>query len=140
MERSGPLADLLMVDLTRVLAGPYCTLLLADLGARVVKVERPGRGDDSRAIGPFVEGRSAYFMSLNRGKESVALDLREERDRRFFEALLARADVLVENFRAGVMERLGYGWESLHARHPRLVYAAVSGFGHTGPAADRRGR
>ena len=136
MERSGPLAALLVVDLTRVLAGPYCTLLLADLGARVVKVERPGRGDDSRAIGPFVEGRSAYFMSLNRGKESVALDLREERDRRFFEALLVRADVLVENFRAGVMERLGYGWEGLHARHPRLVYAAVSGFGHTGPSAS----
>jgi CoA:oxalate CoA-transferase len=137
MERSGPLADLLVVDLTRVLAGPFCTLLLADLGARVIKIERPGRGDDARAIGPFLAGRSAYFMSLNRGKESVALDLREAADRALFEALLARADVLVENFRAGVMERLGYGWESLHARHPRLVYAAVSGFGHSGPEAER---
>ncbi len=120
-----------------MLAGPFCSLLLADLGARVIKVERPGRGDDARAIGPFVGERSAYFLSLNRGKESVALDLRDPEDRTLFEALLARADVLVENFRAGVMERLGYGWEALHARHPRLVYAAVSGFGHTGPEAER---
>ena len=120
-----------------MLAGPFCTLLLADLGADVIKIERPGRGDDARSIGPFVAGRSAYFMSLNRGKESLALDLREDADRALFDALLARADVLVENFRAGVMERLGYGWESLHERHPRLVYAAVSGFGHSGPEAER---
>ncbi len=128
-QRTGPLAGTLVVDLTRVLAGPYCTMLLSDLGARVIKVERPGGGDDARHIGPFVGGRSAYFLSLNRGKESIALDLHEPADRDVFERLLARADVLVENFRPGAMARLGYGWEALHARFPRLVYAAISGFG-----------
>jgi CoA:oxalate CoA-transferase len=137
MDRRGPLSDVTVLDLTRVLAGPYCTMVLADLGARVVKVERPGDGDDARAIGPFVEGKSAYFMSLNRGKESIALDLRGPADRVIFEKLLSRADVLVENYRAGVMEKLGYGWETLHPRHPRLIYAAASGFGHTGPYAGR---
>ena len=141
-ETEGPLAGVTVLDLTRVLAGPYCTMVLADLGARVIKVEPPGRGDDSRHIGPFldIEGGeriSAYFASLNRGKQSIALDLKAEADREVFEALLARADILVENFRAGVMERLGYGWEALHARFPRLIYAAVSGFGHTGPNAER---
>ncbi len=131
---SGPLSGLLVVDLTRVLAGPYATMLLSDLGARVIKVEAPGSGDDSRAIGPFAgPGDSAYFTSVNRGKESVALDLKVPADRALFEALLARADVLVENFRPGAMERLGYGFEALHARFPRLIYAAASGFGHTGP-------
>jgi CoA:oxalate CoA-transferase len=133
----GPLTGTLVLDLTRVLAGPYCTMLLLDLGARVVKVEPPGRGDDARQIGPFVAGRSAYFLSLNRGKESIALDLKDPGDRTIFERLLARADVLVENFRPGVMERLGYGFEALHARLPGLVYAAISGFGRTGPAAQR---
>jgi CoA:oxalate CoA-transferase len=133
----GPLRGVLVVDLSRVLAGPYCTLLLAELGARVIKVERPGRGDDARAIGPFVGGKSAYFGSVNRGKESIALDLRDAPDRAVFEQLLARADVLVENFRPGVLARLGFGWEALHARFPRLVYAAVSGFGQTGPDAER---
>ena len=133
----GPLSGVLVVDLTRVLAGPYCTMVLADLGARVIKVEAPGRGDDARQIGPFVEGRSAYFMSLNRGKESLALDLKDPGDRPIFESLLARADVLVENFRPGALTRLGYGWETLHARHPRLVLASASGFGQTGPRASR---
>jgi len=138
MESPGPLDDLLIVDLSRVLAGPYATMVLADLGARVVKVERPGSGDDSRAIGPFVadaEGRpqSAYFASINRGKQSIALDLTAPADRTVFDTLLARADVLVENFRPGVMDRLGLGWAVLHARHPRLIYAAASGFGQTGP-------
>lgn len=137
MERSGPFSDVTVVDLTRVLAGPFTTMLLADLGARVVKVERPGTGDDARRFGPFRDGRSAYFDSLNRGKESIALDLTAAADRAVFEALLERADVLVENFRPGVLERLGYGWESLRARYPRLVYAAVSGFGHSGPYAQR---
>ena len=134
---TGPLSGVTVVDLTRILAGPYCTMVLADLGARVIKIEMPGRGDDARHFGPFVGGRSAYFMSLNRGKESIALDLKEARDRDIFERLLARADVVVENFRAGTMERLGYGWEALHGRFPGLIYAAASGFGHTGPYAGR---
>jgi len=133
---SGPFEGLLVVDLTRVLAGPYCTMLLADLGARVIKVERPGSGDDARAFGPLQDGRSAYFDSLNRGKESIALDLKDPRGREIFDALLARADVLVENFRPGALERLGYGWEALRARHPRLICAATSGFGQTGPRAS----
>jgi len=134
---AGPLSGVLVVDLTRVLAGPYCTMVLADLGARVIKVEEPGRGDDARAIGPFVGDHSAYFMSLNRGKESIALDLKSTEDRSLFERLLARADVLVENFRPGAMERLGYGWDELHARFPRLIAAGTSGFGQTGPYAER---
>jgi CoA:oxalate CoA-transferase len=137
----GPLSGLLVVDLTRVLAGPYATMLLADLGARVIKVEAPETGDDSRAIGPFMpesDGTdSAYFTSVNRGKESLALDLKAPADRALFEALLAKADILVENFRPGAMERLGYGFEALHARYPRLIYAAASGFGHTGPESRR---
>jgi CoA:oxalate CoA-transferase len=133
----GPLDGILVVDLTRVLAGPFCTMVLADLGARVIKVEAPRRGDDARHIGPFVDGRSAYFSSLNRGKESIALDLKDEADRAVFDRLLARADVLIENFRPGVMARLGYGWEAVHARHPRLVMASTSGFGQTGPYATR---
>jgi CoA:oxalate CoA-transferase len=137
VERSGPFAGVTVLDLTRVLAGPYCTMVLADLGARVIKVERPGTGDDARAFGPFREGQSAYFASLNRGKQSIALDLKDEADRTTFEALLARADVLVENFRPGTLERLGFGWEVLAARFPRLVYAAVSGFGQSGPYASR---
>jgi CoA:oxalate CoA-transferase len=103
----------------------------------VIKIEAPGRGDDARAIGPFVGERSAYFMSLNRGKQSIALDLKNAADRDVFDALLQRADVLVENFRPGVMERLGYGWEQLHARLPRLIFASTSGFGQTGPYAQR---
>ncbi|MDH3214232.1 MAG: CoA transferase [Myxococcales bacterium] len=127
----------MVVDLTRVLAGPFCTMVLSDLGARVIKVEAPGRGDDARRIGPFVDGRSAYFMSLNRGKESIALDLQDAADRRVFEKLLDRADVLAENFRPGALERLGYAWEDLHGRHPRLILASTSGFGQTGPYAGR---
>ena len=137
MSTSGPLAGVKVVDLTRVLAGPYCTMILCDLGADVVKVERPGVGDDSRYIGPFVNGVSAYFASLNRGKRSVALDLHDDADRARFDEMLAGADVLVENFRPGTMDKLGYGWATLHDRHPRLIYAAVSGFGHSGPLAAR---
>lgn len=134
---TGPLHGFTVIDLTRVLAGPYCTLLLADLGARVIKVEQPVTGDDARQIGPFVDGDSAYFMSLNRNKESIALDLKSPEDRKIFESLLQTADVLVENFRPGTMEKLGYGWETLHARFPRLVFTSVSGFGQTGPYSKR---
>ena len=133
----GPLTGVTVIDLSRVLAGPYCTMVLADLGARVIKVEQPRTGDDSRAFGPFVKGRSAYFSSLNRGKESIALDLKKAGDKALFEKLLERADVLVENFRPGTMEKLGYGYDALHERYPRLIYAAASGFGHTGPYSKR---
>jgi CoA:oxalate CoA-transferase len=133
----GPLSGITIIDLTRVLAGPYCTMVLADLGARVIKVEMPETGDDARAFGPFIKGKSAYFMSINRGKESLALNLKDKADRAIFETLLEDADILVENYRGGTMERLGYGWESLHPRYPKLIYAACSGFGHTGPYAER---
>ncbi|WP_264213533.1 CaiB/BaiF CoA transferase family protein [Leisingera thetidis] len=131
----GPLDDITILDLTHVLAGPYCSMILSDLGARVIKVERPGSGDDTRAFPPFKGDESAYFAAINHGKESIALDLKAPRDRAIFERLLAQADVLLENYRPGVMQRLGYGWEDLHAKHPRLIYGAVSGFGHTGPDA-----
>jgi CoA:oxalate CoA-transferase len=133
MAAPGPLSGITVVDLSRILAGPYCTFLMAELGARVIKVEPPEKGDDARHYGPFLAGRSSYFQSVNRGKESIALDLKEDGDRRIFETLLERADVLVENFRPGTMEKLGYGWDSLRTRYPRLIYAAASGFGHTGP-------
>jgi CoA:oxalate CoA-transferase len=129
----GFFSGLLVVDLTRVLAGPFCTMMLAELGARVIKVENPQGGDDSRRFEPFFQGQSAYFASLNRGKESIALDLKDEADRAVFMKLVGRADVLVENFRPGTLERLGLGYESLRAVNPRLIYAAVSGFGQTGP-------
>jgi len=132
MTVSGPLSGLVILDLTRVLAGPYCTMLLADLGARIVKVEPP-EGDDSRRYGPFINGVSAF----NRGKESITIDLKKDADRAIFDRLLAKADVLVENFRPGTMEKLGYGWNELHRRYPRLIYAAASGFGHSGPYSNR---
>jgi crotonobetainyl-CoA:carnitine CoA-transferase CaiB-like acyl-CoA transferase len=129
-----PLDGITVLDFTRVLSGPYCTMQLGDLGARVIKIEQPGRGDDTRAWGPpFIEGESAYFLSINRNKESVALDLKEERSRQVIDALLARADVVVENFRPGTLERLGWGWAAVAARHPRIVYCSISGFGQTGP-------
>ncbi len=134
---STPLSDIIVIDLSHVLAGPYCTMVLSDLGARVIKVERPGLGDDTRAFPPFRGTESAYFATINRGKESIALDLKNPDDRALFERMLPKADVLVENFRPGVMERLGYGWDDLHTKYPRLIYAAVSGFGHTGPDAQK---
>lgn len=129
-----PLDGLTILDFSRVLAGPYCTMQLADLGARVIKIEQPGRGDDTRAWGPpFVGGESAYFLSVNRNKESLALDLKHAGAKRVVDALLARADVLVENFRPGTMARLGLDYQTISARHPRLVYCSISGFGQTGP-------
>ena len=136
-QTQGPLSGVTVIDLTRVLAGPYSTMILAELGARVIKVETPGRGDDAREYGPFVNGKSAYFISVNRGKESIALDLKDDDDRTTFEALLAGADVVAENFRPGTMEKLGYGWDDLKDRYPALIYAACSGFGHTGPHSRR---
>jgi CoA:oxalate CoA-transferase len=133
MAQPGPLAGITIIDLSRILAGPYCTLLLAELGARVIKVEPPTQGDDARQYGPFKNGKSTYFASVNRGKESIALDLKSPAGREIFDRLLDRGDALVENFRPGTMEKLGYGWDTLHPRYPRLVYAAASGFGHSGP-------
>jgi CoA:oxalate CoA-transferase len=130
---AGPFSGLLVVDLTRVLAGPFCTMMLAELGARVIKVEHPDGGDDSRHFDPFFEGKSAYFQSLNRSKESIALDLKSPEDREVFLAMIRRGDVLVENFRPGTLDRLGLGYERLREMNPRLIYAAVSGFGQTGP-------
>ena len=134
--RPGPLAGVVVLDLSRILAGPYCTMLLHELGARVIKVEPP-QGDDARAYGPFRDGDSLYFAAINRGKESIALDLKNPADVAVFDRLLVGADVLVENFRPGTMEKLGLGWDTLHARHPGLIYAAASGFGHTGPWSER---
>jgi len=136
MSVTGPLSGVVIADLSRILAGPYCTLLLAEMGARVIKIETPGTGDDARHYGPFVEGKSAYFVSVNRGKESIALDLKKPEDKAIFEALLSKVDVVVENFRPGTMEKLGFGWERLKTLYPKLIYAAASGFGHTGPYAQ----
>ncbi|HSC26959.1 MAG TPA: CoA transferase [Vicinamibacterales bacterium] len=138
--RQPPLAGTLVVDLTRVLSGPYCTMLLADMGARVIKVEQPGTGDDTRAWGPpFLGEESAYFLSINRNKESLTLDLKHPGACPVIERLLDRADVLVENFRPGTMDRLGLGYGSLSARWPRLVYCSISGFGQTGPRRSQPG-
>lgn len=130
-----PLSDITILDLTHVLAGPYCSMILSDLGAKVIKVEQPGTGDDTRHFPPFRDGQSAYFATINRDKQSIALNLKDDADRATFERLLAQVDVVMENFRPGVMERLGYGWDTLSERHPHLIYGAVSGFGHTGPDA-----
>lgn len=131
----GPLSNLLVVDLTHVLNGPFGTTMLADLGARVIKIESPGHGDDTRGYGPFVDGQSLYFSFVNRGKESIVLNLKEEADREVFLNMVRTADVLTENFRPGVMKRLGFSYEELAKINPRLIYASSSGFGQTGPFA-----
>jgi crotonobetainyl-CoA:carnitine CoA-transferase CaiB-like acyl-CoA transferase len=136
----GPLDGLLVLDFTRVLSGPYCTMLLADMGARVIKVEQPVRGDDTRAWGPpFIDGESAYFLSINRNKESLTLDLKHPSARRVLDPLLQQAGVLAENFRPGTMERLGLGYDALESGSPGLVYCSISGFGQTGPRRDEPG-
>ncbi len=127
------LSDLLVLDLTRVLAGPYATMLLADMGAEVIKIEEPIKGDDSRHYGPFVGEESAYFMSLNRDKKSMTLNLKSEQGKEIFKDMVRHADVVVENYRPGTMEKLGLGYDVLQEINPRLVYAACSGYGNTGP-------
>jgi crotonobetainyl-CoA:carnitine CoA-transferase CaiB-like acyl-CoA transferase len=135
-----PLDGITVLDLTRVLSGPYCTMLLADMGARVVKVEQPGKGDDTRAWGPpFLEGESAYFLSINRNKESVTLDFKHPDGRAVLEQMIAKCDVLVENFRPGTLAKLGLDYKTLAARYPRLVYCSISGFGQTGPRSKEPG-
>jgi formyl-CoA transferase len=130
-----PLDDLVVFDLSRILSGPYCSMYLGDFGARVIKLEHPDGGDDTRGFGPpFLGGESTYFMSINRNKESVALDLKDPRGRALALAIAARADVLLENFRPGALDRLGLDYATLAARNPRLIYCSVSGFGHAGDA------
>ena len=130
----GALDGITVLDFTRVLSGPYCTMMLADMGARVIKVEQPGKGDDTRAWGPpFQKGESAYFLSINRNKESITLNLKHPDGRRMVDALIERADVLVENFRPGTLDRMGLGYADVSERRPGLVYCSISGFGQTGP-------
>ncbi len=137
---SGPLAGLRVLDLSRLLPGGYCTLVLADLGADVLKVEEPGKGDYIRWMPPYTaSGESGMHLALNRGKRSITLDLKKDEAKQVFRDLAARADVVVESFRPGVMDRLGVGYESLRASNPGLVYAAISGYGSTGPYVDRAG-
>ena len=137
---AGPLAGVHVLDLARVLAGPYAAMLLGDLGAEVIKVERPGAGDDTRGWGPpFAQGESTYFLSVNRGKRSAAIDLKDPGEREFVEALVRWADVLVENFRPGVMDRLGLSDDRLAELNPRLIRLSISGFGERGPDRDRVG-
>jgi len=140
MSSPGPLTGVTVLDLTRVLSGPYCTMLLADMGARVIKVERPGDGDETRAWGPpFRGGESAYFLGINRNKESLTLDFKQPDGRRIVERLLEISDVLVENFRPGTLTRLGLDYQSLRPARPRLIYASISGFGQTGPRRHQPG-
>ena len=134
---SGPLSGIKVLDLTRVLAGPYATMILSDLGAEVIKIEQPEIGDESRNFGPFKNGFSLYFMSVNRGKRSITLDLKTDRGKDIFKQLVKQSDILVENFRPGTMKKLGLDYETLAAEHPALIYAACSGFGQTGPFAEK---
>ncbi|MCP5096754.1 MAG: CoA transferase [Chloroflexi bacterium] len=132
-----PLEGLIVLDLTRVLVGPYATMILADMGADVIKIEMPGTGDDARAFPPHINGESAYFMSLNRNKRGMTLNLKKGAGKQVFLDLVRKADVLVENFRPGTMTKLGLDYETLREVNPRLIYAAASGFGQTGPYSRR---
>ena len=135
-----PLEGIRVVDLTRVLSGPYCTMQLGDLGAEVIKVERPGEGDDTRAFAPPFQGdQAAYFLSVNRNKKSITLDMKSEQGKEVLWRLIDASDVLVENFRPGAMDRLGLGFEAVKARRPAMVYCSISGFGDTGIQKDRPG-
>jgi len=132
-----PLENIKVLDLSRVLAGPYCTMILSDLGAEVIKVEIPGTGDDSRSFGPFRNGQSLYFVSINREKKSISLNLKTGRGKEILRELIPKVDVLVENYRPGTMEKLGLGYDDLKEINPRLIYAASSGYGHTGPRSSK---
>ena len=125
-----------VLDLSQFLSGPFCTMNLADFGAEVIKIERPGAGEGSRAFGPFKNGQSGYYTLVNRGKKSVTLDLKKGQE--ILYKMVMDCDVLVENFKPGVMESLGYSYECLHAINPRLIYCAISGFGQTGPLRTLR--
>ena len=135
----GPLAGVRVLDLTRVLAGPFCAMLLGDMGAEVVKIEEPGKGDDTRSWPPFVGGEATYFMSVNRSKKSVTLNLKAPEGRQIMATLVRKSDVLLENFRPGTMVKLGLGYGALAKLNPKLVYCSISGFGESGPEAHRAG-
>lgn len=135
----GALSAITVLDLTRVLAGPYSSMLLADMGANVIKLEVPGQGDESRSYMPHVKGESAYYMNLNRNKRSLTLNLKTQDGKDVFKELVKKVDILLENFRPGTMEKLGLGWETLKKINPALIYGCVSGFGHYGPYKDRAG-
>jgi CoA:oxalate CoA-transferase len=128
-----PLENVVVIDLTRILSGPFCTMLLADFGARVIKIESPNTGDESRLLGPHVNNESAYFMSVNRGKQSVTLNLKAEEGRALLKEMIRKADILIENYRPGTMDKWGLGYEDVRGINPKLIYASVSGFGHSGP-------
>ena len=129
-----PLESILILDLSRALAGPYCSMMLADMGAEIIKIEMPGRGDDSRSWGPpFVEGESAYFMSVNRNKKSITLNLKSEKSKEIIEKLIKKADIIIENFRPGTMDKLGLSYENVAELNPEIIYASISGFGQDGP-------
>ena len=132
-----PLEGIKVLDLTRVLAGPYCTMILADLGAEIIKVEMPGKGDDSRIFGPFKNDKSLYFVSINRGKKSISLNLKKDKAKQIIEKLVKKVDVVVENFRPGTMDKLGLSYDKLKKINPRLIYASSSGFGQTGPHSKK---
>src|SRR5262247_4842871 len=135
-----PLEGIRVVDLTRVLSGPYCTMQLGDLGAEVIKVERPGEGDDTRSFAPPFQGdQAAYFLSVNRNKKSITLDMKRPAGKAVLQRLIDASDVLVENFRPGAMDRLGLGYAAVRARRPAMVYCSISGFGDTGIQKDRPG-
>lgn len=137
---TGPLAGVKVLDLSRILTGPYCTMALADFGAEVIKIERPGAGDDTRHWGPpFIDGESAYYLSINRNKQSVTVNIATDEGREIIHKLARDADVVVENFRPGTAERLGVGYEQLRQINPRIIYCSISGFGQTGPYRDRPG-
>jgi crotonobetainyl-CoA:carnitine CoA-transferase CaiB-like acyl-CoA transferase len=135
---AAPLKGITVIDLTRVMTGPYATMMLGDLGADVIKIEQPGKGDDTRLWGPpFVQGEASYFLTVNRNKRSIALNLKSDGGRDVLWKLIESADVLVENFSPGTMDRLGFGFDAVHERNPSLVYASISGFGQTGPSRSR---
>jgi len=134
-----PLAGVRVIDFTRILAGPYGAMFLGDMGAEVIKVEEPGKGDDTRGWPPFAGGEATYFLAVNRNKKSLTLNMKAPEGQAILRKLIAKADVVLENFRPGTMERLGFGYERLRADNPRLVYCAISGFGESGPEASRPG-
>ncbi|MFT9846329.1 CaiB/BaiF CoA transferase family protein [Aneurinibacillus sp. REN35] len=137
MEKKKALEGIRVLDLTRVLAGPYASMVLGDLGAEIIKIETPDGGDDARGFGPFLNGESVYFISINRNKKSIALNLKKEEGKDVFRKMVKEADVVLENYRPGTMEKLGLGYEALKEINPRIIYASSSGFGHTGPFSSK---